>query len=903
MTGSASPGPSRSWFAPEVVQTSAMDCGPAALKCLLEGFGIPASYGRLREACQTEVDGTSIDTLEKVTNDLGVVAEQRMLPADHVFLVESACLPAVVVVRHGSGATHFVVVWRHVGPWLQIMDPAVGRRWVKAAEFTDTLFRHETSTLSREWRDWAGSDDFRAPLQARIAALGADPAAATRIIDAALYDADWFGMAALDACVRMVTSLVRARGVARGVEALGLLAALHQRTCDSPDDIFGLVPADYWSVVPDPMGPELGESRLLLRGAVLMSLTGRAPTMTGPVDAPVDARHLSPELRAALTETAPNPLATLWRLIAVDGLTSPATLLIALALSSCAVLVEAALIRGIFDLGEMLNVGTQRLAAVLGLLSFMALLLAVQFPIIAESFRLGRRLETRLRMALLHKIPRLSDRYFQSRPISDMAERSHTVHLMRMLPAMAVHAAQSVFDLTLTIAGVALVAPASLPLALVIASVAFAVPMLFQATINETDLRMRSHAGALNVFHLDALLGLVPIRVHRAQMALRNQHEALLVEWSRSFRRLSRQTLMSEAVQQTICLGLAGLLLVEHFARTSTVGGGDLLLFYWTLKLPAAGQALASLAHQYPAQRNVLLRLLEPLSAPEEPGPPASVHTVAAGAPGRRAAVSLSIRGGSVVAGGNRILSDIDLRVAAGEHVAIVGPSGAGKSSLVGLLLGWHRLSDGRILVDDAPLDSAALDALRRRTAWVDPSVQLWNRSLVDNLAYSTGEPDVARMATAIEAANLREVVQKLPEGLQTPLGEGGAILSGGEGQRVRLGRALVQADAGLALLDEPFRGLDRAQRASLLDAARRIWRAATVICVTHDIGDTLPFDRVLVVENGTIVEDGNPAELARSASRYADLLEADRLARTRLWRGDHWRHVRIGNGHVTHSR
>ncbi len=108
-----------------------MDCGPAALKCLLEGFGIPVSYGRLREACQTGVDGTSIDTLEVVANELGLHADQVMIPVDHVFLRAAPALPALVVVRHSSGPTHFVVVWRRVGSWLQVMDPSIGRRWVR----------------------------------------------------------------------------------------------------------------------------------------------------------------------------------------------------------------------------------------------------------------------------------------------------------------------------------------------------------------------------------------------------------------------------------------------------------------------------------------------------------------------------------------------------------------------------------------------------------------------------------------------------------------------------------------------------------------------------------------------------------------------------------------------------
>src|SRR6476646_9526461 len=85
------------FLAPEVVQTSAMDCGPASLKCLLEGFAIPVSYGRLREACQTDVDGTSIDTMEDAAVQLGLDAEQIMVPADHVLLGEADVLPAIVV--------------------------------------------------------------------------------------------------------------------------------------------------------------------------------------------------------------------------------------------------------------------------------------------------------------------------------------------------------------------------------------------------------------------------------------------------------------------------------------------------------------------------------------------------------------------------------------------------------------------------------------------------------------------------------------------------------------------------------------------------------------------------------------------------------------------------------------
>src|ERR1700724_291765 len=100
------------FIVPEVGQTSNMDCGPAALKCLLGGFGIDVNYGRLREACQTDVDGTSIDTIEEVANPLGLHAEQIMLPPDHVLLNEARALPAIAVVVLPSGVAHFVIIWR-----------------------------------------------------------------------------------------------------------------------------------------------------------------------------------------------------------------------------------------------------------------------------------------------------------------------------------------------------------------------------------------------------------------------------------------------------------------------------------------------------------------------------------------------------------------------------------------------------------------------------------------------------------------------------------------------------------------------------------------------------------------------------------------------------------------------
>lgn len=229
--------------------------------------------------------------------------------------------------------------------------------------------------------------------------------------------------------------------------------------------------------------------------------------------------------------------------------------------------------------------------------------------------------------------------------------------------------------------------------------------------------------------------------------------------------------------------------------------------------------------------------------------------------------------------------------------MAIVGASGAGKSSLLGALLGWHRPVAGRVTADGEALDGTTLHGLRRATAWVEPGVQVWNATILSNVRYGESEGGLP-LDEAFTVSGLAGVVAGLPEGVRTPLGEGGALVSGGEGQRVRFARALRRGGVRLALLDEPFRGLDREQRREMLARARVRWKACTLLCATHDVGETLSFDRVLVVERGRVVEDGAPADLvARPNSRYARMLEAERNG---VWAEAGWRRVGLAGGRLT---
>jgi ABC-type bacteriocin/lantibiotic exporter with double-glycine peptidase domain len=887
-----------------------MDCGPASLKCLLEGYGIPVSYGRLREACQTDVDGTSIDTIETVAQQLGLDARQVLIPADHVLLEASQVLPAILVLRHAGVGTHFVVVWRRVGSWVQIMDPASGRRWVRARRLEQECHLHTASVLQDAWRDWAGTADFGAPLVARLRALGATGDAAQLLLDKARADEGWFSCGALDACLRFLSSVVKAGGMRPGASAMELLSRLHEQTCSSTGDIFALVPPDYWSARPDPDSARHGEPRLLVTGAVVMhagppliDVLQQASAPEAADDAPgnEEARPaLSPELRAALREPPVKPLGRFLELLRGEGVIAPAAMLAALLVAVGAVVLETLLFRGLFDVHAMLALPWQRLAAACGLLLFVLLLGGIEWPIVGEVLRLGRKLELRLRIALLEKLPRLADRYFQSRPVSDMADRGHSLHAVRAVPQLAVQGLQTAVELLLTFAGLLwLDVHAWIPATLLVI-VAVGLPLLVQPLLSERDLRTRIHAGALGGFYLDALLGLVPIRAHRAQAAVRRLHEGLLTEWARAARALVRLGLGAQALQSLLSVLLAGILVIGHFQRTGGVSGADLLLIYWALKLPAMAARLLHVVQQYPAQRNVLLRLLEPIAAPaDREGGLQRVPSQAGAKPG----MSLSIRGGEIVAGGHRILADVNLEIASGEHVAIVGPSGAGKSTLVGLMLGWHRLAAGRARVDGMLLSTVDPVALRRQIAWVDPAIQLWNRSVLDNLSYASADMPLDAVAPVLDAAQLQKVIARLPQGLQTWLGEGGSLVSGGEGQRLRFARALLQPNVRLALLDEPFRGLDRTQRGALLSEARRWWADSTLLCVTHDVAETMSFDRVLVVEGGRIVEDGSPSALLARDTRYRALLAADSGARHKLWRRNRWRHLRVEEGRAVEGR
>ena len=873
---------------PEVIQISATDCGPASLKSLFAGMGVELNYRVLREVCQTDVDGTSIVTLDEVANQLGLDSEQVMLPLDHVVVPEAKALPAIIVTLTAGGRPHFVVLWDRVGPFVQVMDPAAGRHWTRISTLLSHLYQHTTSVPASGWREWAGSEEAVATFERRLQDLGATQA--RELVARALEDPEYLSIARLDAACRASEAMIRAGAVRRGQTAAGLLRSMMAK--DASGEV--PIPAAYWSVRPN---PEV-EGELSMAGAVLMRVRGWRDASRAGEDAP--RAVLAGELATELVAKQVSPARTLLRLRGEDSWVVPGLIVAGLVFATFGRILQALMLRGVLDLGRDLGTFAQRATGMAVLAGVALCLMLVQVPVTLGLLGIGRRLEVRLRKAYFEKLPEMEDRYFQSRLASDMASRTHNIQAMRSLPQLLAQALVLSLEVASITAALMWAAPHAWRTVLALAAVTLLVPLAAQKLLFEPDLRVQMHSGALSGFTLNALVGLTPIRIHGAERSLRRAQETLLVSWTKARYWLQTLSVGFEGGLMLVSYALVMLLVYAYLAGTERASL-VLLVVYWALRFPILGQRLMVLSRAFPNAMNRVRRLLDVIGDIKDPParPEAPAQAPAAPAPAA-SGVSIVMDKVRVKGGGHTILDKVSLNIAPGEHVAVVGVSGAGKSTLVGLLLGWLRPARGEIKVDGQVLDQSAVERLRRTTAWVDPAISLWNQSLIDNLRYGNDGAHGWALSGALKDAELLDILEALPAGLQTSLGEGGGLVSGGQGQRVRLGRAMLRSGVRLAILDEPFRGLDRDRRARLLAASRRLWADVTLLCVTHDVEHTQEFDRVLVIENGRILENGPPkALLATPGSRYAELLRADQENRTLLWGGGHWRHWWLSDGQL----
>ena len=216
-------------------------------------------------------------------------------------------------------------------------------------------------------------------------------------------------------------------------------------------------------------------------------------------------------------------------------------------------------------------------------------------------------------------------------------------------------------------------------------------------------------------------------------------------------------------------------------------------------------------------------------------------------------------------------IDDLTLTIRPGETVAVVGPSGAGKSTLFQLAERFYDPEGGRVTLDGVDLRAADPAEVRGRIAMVPQETVIFGASARDNLRYGRWDASDAELWAAAEAANAAEFLRKLPQGLDTFLGEGGARLSGGQRQRVTIARALLR-DAPLLLLDEATSALDAESERLVQQALERLMESRTTLVIAHRLATVRAAGRIVVMDEGRIVEEGTHAQLIGRSGLYARL-------------------------------
>ena len=216
-------------------------------------------------------------------------------------------------------------------------------------------------------------------------------------------------------------------------------------------------------------------------------------------------------------------------------------------------------------------------------------------------------------------------------------------------------------------------------------------------------------------------------------------------------------------------------------------------------------------------------------------------------------------------------MSNLSFSAKHGETIALVGRSGSGKSTTISMLLRFYQAEQGQVLIDGHDINDYKLADIRKQFAYVSQQVVLFNDSIANNIAY--GKPDASReeIIAAAKNAHVLEFAEQMPDGLDTNIGENGALLSGGQRQRVAIARALL-CDAPFLILDEATSALDTESERHIQDALVKLQENRTSIVIAHRLSTIESADTILVMDQGKVIEQGDHQTLIENKGPYAQL-------------------------------
>ncbi|QKZ17709.1 ABC transporter ATP-binding protein [Streptomyces chartreusis] len=496
--------------------------------------------------------------------------------------------------------------------------------------------------------------------------------------------------------------------------------------------------------------------------------------------------------------------------------------------------------------------------------------------------RIGEGVVRGLRTSLVGRLLRLEMREYDRHRNGDLIARVTTdTTLLREVVSQAL--VDLVTGSLVAVGALVLMAwldPLLLLLVALTVAVATAVVASLLQGIRRASEHMQDSVGAVAA-DLERALGALPmVRVHRAEEREAARIGARVEEaYDAGVRTAKLASVMSPAVE----LAVQGSFLVVLVVGGLRVGGhagslGDLVAFllyasYLVLPLSSVFHAVSLIQRGMGAHRRVDQALRLPV---ERTGPSVARSRPGPSAPADRPALLLhDVRFGYHP--GRPVLSGVSFAVPHRRHVALVGPSGAGKSTVFALVAGFHEPDAGAVLFDGLPATELGRDACRRRIAMVDQNTHVVHGTLRENVTYAVPDAPETEIRRVLALARLEELVDRLPDGLDTVVGERGSTLSGGERQRVALARALLARPA-LLLLDEPTSHLDAINEAALTTVMKDVAQECALLVIAHRLSTVQHADHIVVLDRGRSTSCGSHEELLARDPLYRDLATSQML-------------------------